>query len=113
MKYPDQTKTLALLEQWHTHYIQLTNVCNSLKPAFGESVFDTPMWNTIWQTFDLYTDTLAESLGATEQYFESWLHYFWNECSMGENAGRCTVNGMQFTLTNVHDLCALIMKVRE
>jgi hypothetical protein len=113
MKYPDQPQTLALLEQWHAHYIKLTDACNSLKPAFGSSVFDTPIWSTIWQTFDLYTETLAESLGATEPDIDSWLHYFWYECDMGKTPKKCSIKDVEYSFATVHELCALIMRVQH
>lgn len=111
MIYTDRKETMLRLEQWKQHHSNLTAITKNLKLLLG-CLANNPLSDVIWLTFESYTRTLVELLGATS-WPDDWLTWYAYENDMGKKGLKAGYNGKLKPIKNLGDLCRLIEKARK
>jgi len=96
---PTRREITAHLHKWAEIYLHARAAWASLEGAIGQQ-FDSPLHRAVWNTFDAYTDALAELLGDRD----GWLDWFCWANEMGAKAGEVTINGKKRKARTVRDL---------
>ena len=102
MTFPTRTEAMAMLKAWQAQHAAIEAVMHDIDRAFG-SIPDSPLFNTSWQSFDLYTDTLQKLLGAGD-----WLTWYQAENDMGERGHGAGYVGSLRKIRTLEDLYGLI-----
>lgn len=105
--YPDKANTLALLGDWQKHHAAVDRLFKGSAMYIG---LDTggPMFETVWDLFQAYTDTLAVEIG---DYFD-WLDWYCSETDMGKRSRTVVIKGKDRRIKTLAQLCTVIIQQR-
>ena len=107
MTYPPKPEAMAMLEAWKAQHARIEAVMRDIERVFG-TIPDSRLFEVSWESFDLYTETLAKLLGAGE-----WLSWFSAENEFGERDMKAGYDGGIFKIRTLDDLYVLIEIGRE
>lgn len=111
MTYPDIEETKKWIDQWKARHGELYRVMSQIEDVFGGSV-DSPLFYSVWDVFDGYTDHLAHRLGDEWAY---WLEWWRSECDMGATPkqARSGAGKRMRKIKTTADLARLIVESRK
>jgi hypothetical protein len=111
MTYTDKKETMLRLKQWKQQHDDLTTIFEAMKPSLG-CLANSPLFESAWRTFEAYTKTLVELLGATG-WPDDWLTWYAYENNMGAKGMKAGYSGKLKPINNLADLCRLIEEGRK
>lgn len=107
-EYPNRENTISLLTDWQAHHAKLERMMNGIEASIGLDV-NGPMYDTVWNVFDAYTNTLSVEIGD----FDGWLEWYHAENDMGAAGGQAGYDGKLRKIKTLGNLFWLIEESRK
>ena len=106
MKYEEFEKDIQRLKDT---WLKIENVYEDSKKVFGDECFESPWYNTMYQSFELATTLIAEKYNDINCEWISWFIY---ENDWGNNKMEAGFKDRMFPIVTTEDLWN-VMKEKE
>ncbi len=93
---------VELLNEWKNHYVKLSEMNDKIY-----DIFESPLPDVCWESFDLYTDTLSKLLNDNSE--DTWLSWFAYENDMGTKEYDAGYDDIK-PIKTIEDLADLIIE---